>query len=221
MSAGATRALCTTAAARQLQAARFALPATSVQRRDAVLDFWFGAGAWRPQPDGAFGDVKSNFELWYGGSPELDAKIRAEFGSDVERAARGEYAGWVHESPESLLALIVLLDQFALNIYRDDKANGGGYPVSELAIPLAYTAIGRGWVERVAPAMRMFFTLPIMHSEKADDQAANMKRDPEDEFVLLHARAVLNHGRFPGRNEVLGRESDEAEKKYLAEGGVF
>ena len=116
------------------------------------------------------------------------------------------------------LALIILLDQFSMNIYRDQAQ---GYTASELAIPLAYTAIGRNWVEQVHPDMRMFFALPLSHSENIHDQAVAKNMDPSDDCVDSHFVTVREHGRFPGRNKCHGRDSNEKEQNYLDDGGVF
>ena len=227
--------VCATAAAKAVQAARWALPPPMLARRDAVLDFWFGVDTGRADDGTGTGAaaaaaaaprpaVVQNFDLWFGGSEATDKLIADTFRADVEAAARGEYRLWAHESPQSLLALIILLDQFPMNIYRDKPQ---GYEISEMAIPLAYTAIGRGWIDKVDPAMRMFFTLPLMHSEKIDDQVVSRLRgfdaeaDEESEFNKEHHHAVHNHGRFPGRNVVMSRESDAEELEYLKNGGAF
>ena len=105
-----------------------------------------------------------------------------------------------------------------MNIYRDQAA---GYEASELSIPLAYTAISRKWIEKVPEPARMFFTLPLMHSELIDDQVFNKNSSPNDEFVDVHYKAVADHGRFPGRNKAHGRESTEAELEYFKNGGEF
>jgi uncharacterized protein (DUF924 family) len=209
---------CTNAKALATQAARWALPAPVLARRDAVLDFWFQKGSWRPTEEAPRGKIENNFDLWYGGGEELDAKIAELFKDDVLKAVRGEYAAWAHEGPHSLLALIILLDQFPLNIFRDRPE---GFAASELAIPLAYTAIARKWVERVDGPAQVFFTLPLTHSEHVEDQANNLAREPDDCCTVEHADIVFKYGRFPGRNAMHGRESSEEEKEYLKNGGVF
>lgn len=200
------------AVATQLQ--RWALPPAMLQRRDAVLDFWFrpDKGDWRPSPESPLGAVTPNFDLWFGGAPDLDREITEKFKPDVEAAIRGQYNAWQHESPHSLLALIILLDQFSLNIYRDQPA---GYRASELAIPLAYMAECRQWTKQVNPHMAMFYLLPIMHSEKVDDQIYNVNRAPDDTFVKLHADVIFKFGRFVGRNACERRESTAEEKEHL------
>jgi uncharacterized protein (DUF924 family) len=213
-------AICKNPVATAIQKSRWALPPPMIERRNAVLDFWFGKDKWAPNPEtGALStEVKPNFELWFGGSPELDKEITEKFKADVEKAIRGEYHQWTHEGPYSLLALVILLDQYSLNIYRDLPE---GYRASEIAIPLAYTAIAREWIDKVPENCRMFFTLPLMHSELIDDQTFNKNRNPEDNFVDVHYKAVADHGRFPGRNKVFGRESTTAELEYFKNGGEF
>jgi uncharacterized protein (DUF924 family) len=202
------------------QKARWALAPESIERRNAVLDFWFGKDKWAPNPEtGALStEVKPNFDLWFGGGEELDKEISERFKADVEKAVRGEYHQWAFEGAYSMLALIILLDQYSLNIYRDLPE---GYHICQKAIPLAFTAIARGWVHHVPEQCRLFFTLPIEHSELIDDQAWNKTRDPVDEDVDAHYRAISEYGRFPGRNKVLGRESTEGEMEYFKNGGVF
>ena len=213
-------AICKTPAAQAIQRARWALSPEHIQRRDAVLDFWFGAGAWRPNPEtpDVLPEVKGNFGLWFGGGEAIDKEITDKFKTDVEKAIRGEYLSWQNESPHSLLALIILLDQFPMNIYRDKPE---GYLASELAIPLAYTALGRGWVEKVSKEMRIFFTLPLMHSELIDDQTVLKNMQPDDCCVEMHYKVVAAYGRLAGRNKVMGRKSTEEEEEYLKNDGVF
>ncbi len=213
-------AICKNPIAIATQKARWALTPESIERRNAVLDFWFGKDKWAPNPEtGALStEIKPNYDLWFGGGEELDKEISERFKADVEKAARGEYQQWTHESPYSLLALIILLDQFSLNIYRDLPE---GYRTSELAIPLAYTAIARNWLEKVPEPCRMFFTLPLMHSELIDDQAYSRNASPEDECGDNHYQTLAEHGRFPGRNKAHGRESTDGENEYLKNGGWF
>ena len=184
-------------------------------RAAAVLNFWFGDNLVDPKP---------NFELWYGGTPAIDADITAKFGADVEAAVAGKYNSWL-QTPHEALALVVLLDQFSLNVYRDQPK---GYDVSASAIPLSYTAIGRGFDQNMADSMRSFFWMPLMHSELLVDQDKCVeiyRKNNFDEtgtgFAVTHRDIVAKYGRFPGRNVVHGRKSTPEEEKYLADGGVF
>ncbi len=108
-----------------------------------------------------------------------------------------------------------------MNIYRDDPKS---FNTSESAIPLSYHAVSKGYDQDVPFLMRQFFFLPLMHSEKLVDQEESLKlfRDTGSyDYAQTHYDVVLKYGRFPGRNQVMGRTSTAAELEYLANGGVF
>ena len=190
--------------------------AEMLERRDAVLKYWYGT-----TDINADTKIEMNFELWFGGGPETDKAIVDQFKTDVEKAARGEYFSW-HNDPLSALALVILMDQFSLNIYRDQPQ---GFEVSARAIPLAYTIVGRGFDKQLPVLCRMFLYLPLEHSEEIVDQdvsvAWHKAGGVDPEYAVEHRDIVAKYGRFPGRNAVYGRESTAAEKEYLANGGVF
>jgi uncharacterized protein (DUF924 family) len=201
-----------------MQSATTALwAAASIPKRaQDVLNFWFPPGATSQQ----------EFALWYGGGAELDNKILREFGSDVEAAAAGSLDQWKSGGQWSCLALVILLDQFTLNIYRDQPKS---FQLNALAEPVANYALEQKYDVAVPPKHRQFFYLPFMHSESLDSQNRSVKlyealqKDGVDAlgFAILHRDIVAKHGRFPGRNKVLGRTSNAAELQYLAEGGEF
>jgi uncharacterized protein (DUF924 family) len=177
------------------------------ERAEAVLNFWFGS----------FTAPQANYDLWFGGSAEIDADVKTRFQDDVNRAEAGEYVSWLAE-PLTALALCITLDQFPLNIYRDQPK---GYELSASAIPYAYTAIGRGFDKVVDEKMKMFFYLPLMHSEHEVDQKRCVELMNGDSFAVDHQTVVSKYGRFPGRNHVMGRESTAEEQEYLKNGGAF
>lgn len=219
---------------------RAALPSRAI----ATLDFWFGhtwdevITSFHAKPICA-APIPQNFKLWFGGTPEIDSDIRAKFGSDVEAATRGDYlAAWTSDK-YSCLALIILLDQFALNIYRDDPKS---FNSSALAIPLTYKMVEAGWDRELPFAMQMFTYLPLEHSELLKDQEKSVELNAaavdalkaagaEESLIQMassvsgyaveHYDVVKKYGRFPGRNAVHGRLSTADELQYLADGGVF
>ena len=202
------------------QAARFKslVPPEQLLRRDAILDFWFGK-TWSDKA------ITPNFELWFGGTPEIDKSIVDNFAEDVILARDGKLRHWMTESAFSCLALIILLDQFALNVFRDKPE---GYQVSELAIPITYTAIARGYDKELGnDFFKMFMFLPLEHSELMQDQEKSMEMFATCESTDLlgyakeHRDVVEKYGRFPGRNICMGRESRPDEIEYLKNGGVF
>ena len=183
------------------------------QRYNAVLDYWFGPDRQNPKED---------YDLWYGGAPETDAYIKQEFGSELVAAEKGELDEWMGDK-FAAVAFIVVLDQFALNVYRDMPK---GFEVSATAIPRSYDAIARGYDKQIPKAMTGFVYMPLMHSEQLKDQEKCVQLFFEldgkgSEFAVEHRDIVKKYGRFPGRNVVHGRESTPEELEYLKNGGVF
>lgn len=192
-----------------------------------ILDYWFG----KPESTEAY--FKSRNELWFGGSEATDTYIREHFSKQVEAASRNEFRAWENE-PESCLALIILLDQFSMNLERDTRRC---YERSAQVLPVARFAIKEGFDQRVHFAMRPFFYLPFEHSELMTDQNQSivlfeklipafpsaLKGTAEYylDFAHQHRNVIEKYGRFPGRNEVFGRKSTVEEQKYLDEGGWF
>mgnify|MGYP001377400985 CR=1 FL=1 len=175
----------------------------------AVLEFWVGEVG----PKG-----------WYAGGESLDRMCRERFAA-VWDAAQGEgHLGWT-ATPSGMLALVILLDQFPRNMFR---GFGRAYASDALARTVAKKAIDLGWDLRAGEPERQFFYLPLMHSECLIDQERCVRlmneRLPETGADnLLHARAhrevIRRFGRFPHRNEELGRASTAEETAFLAGGG--
>lgn len=191
-----------------------------------VLEFWFG-----PAPEVTAAYLEPRTGLWFGGAPATDAEIRARFGDLVAAAARGEFAAWEADA-RRCLALIVLLDQFSLNLHRDDRR---GFDQSAMAIPIALRALERGLDRQVTPPERIFFYLPLEHAEDLDLQRrsvalfdAMLAELPPGErelmagfqrYAVLHLEVVERFGRFPDRNPLYGRPHTPEEAEYMARGG--
>ena len=176
-----------------------------IRPRD-VLDFWFNAGP----------------EKWFEKNDAFDAEIRDEFGDAVKSAAEGDYDDWATE-PESVLALVILLDQFTRNIYRDDHR---AWAADGKALELAREAIARRFDTTLPEAARRWLYMPFMHAEDLAAQEEGLKyfaerlHDAETmRFAELHADIIRRFGRFPHRNGVLGRVTTPAEQSFLDEGG--
>lgn len=173
-----------------------------------VLDFWFRELTPRQ---------------WFNeGGPELDALVRARFGSLVEQARRGAKDHWA-ASPRGRLALIIVLDQFPRHVYRGAPE---AYASDGTAQRLAREGIEARVDEQLNVAERQFFYLPLMHAEDRDVQAQSVERFTalRDEmeavlgFALGHRDIVARFGRFPHRNAILKRESTAEEAAFLASG---
>lgn len=194
----------------------------SLTRISTILDYWFADLNLTP----SYFDER--LRLWFEKSKDTDAYIKKNFEKDVEAAARGELSSW-EETPEGLLALIILLDQFSLNLYRgQDKA----YLQSQMAIRLSEKMIETGWVETLTPGEKLFVYLPFEHSEDmkyqrrsvelfrtmAEEAPLNLKNELDFfvDFAERHFRVVEKFGRFPNRNAAFSRESTPEEEEFLA-----
>lgn len=181
-----------------------------VQAED-ILDFWFEQA----------GPAK-----WYAKSDAFDADIRARFEEfSIGAAARIKRQGthkWL-EAPDSALALIIALDQFPRNMYRDNK---GAFAWDAYALSSSKNAIELGHDFKTGQDRRAFFYMPFMHAEDLamqDECVRLMDMRIDNEANLFHAKAhrklIADFGRFPHRNKILGRESTQAETEFLAQGG--
>ncbi|MGD0315635.1 MAG: DUF924 family protein [Xanthobacteraceae bacterium] len=171
-----------------------------------IVSFWRQAG-----PD-----------KWFEADEDFDRTIRSRFLAIHEVAARGELAAF-EERAEGALALLILLDQFPRNMFRNSAR---AFATDHLARTVADRALARGFDQEADTTMRPFFYLPFMHSELLADQDRCLQLyeafgDPEQlKFAVTHRDIIAKFGRFPHRNRVLGRETTPAEREFL-EGGGF
>lgn len=175
---------------------------------EQILNFWFNEVG----PD-----------RWYDSDPVLDAEISRRFGSMWDDAALGACGLWL-TSANGTLAYIILTDQFPRNMFRGQSK---AFETDKSARAAAKIAISRDWDMAISAQGREFFYTPLLHSENLVDQDRCVRlmltRLPGADSNLLHARVhreiVRRFGRFPYRNEALGRVSTEAEAKFLQDGG--
>jgi uncharacterized protein (DUF924 family) len=194
-----------------------AAAASMPERARALLDVWFG-----PPGDPL---REEHHEIWFKSTPEHDEMLRRLFLADYERAAAGALADW-EAAPDSALALVLLLDQIPRNIFR---ATPRAYATDPLARAVADRAMAHGFDMLVPPAWRIFFYMPLHHSENlADQQRATAlvarlphRGDPEHgenrRYGLPYVDVIERFGRFPHRNAILGRESTPEELAFIAE----
>ncbi|MGH6612471.1 MAG: DUF924 family protein [Burkholderiaceae bacterium] len=181
-----------------------------------ILDFWFGA-----PDDPEFGKTRP---LWFTKCDATDELIRQQFGSTVDAALNGELADWT-ATPRGKLALILVLDQFTRNMYRNTPRSFAGDPE---ALRLASSLVDRAEDRSLAPVERWFAYLPFEHSEFLNDQLESVRlferlaREGLDEplpWATKHFDVIKRFGRFPHRNEILGRESTAEEIEFLKQQG--
>jgi uncharacterized protein (DUF924 family) len=154
--------------------------------------------------------------------PAIDRHIAERFGKVREQVLATKAAGW-RDSPETLAAAIILLDQFSRNIFRG-KARA--FEADALALELCKLALDRGWVDEVPKPLPSFMLMPLQHSEDLGDQERSVAefsgRDPQNHrFAILHRDQIRRFGRFPGRNRALGRVSTPEERDAIERGVTF
>ncbi len=185
---------------------------------DRVLTYWFGRNA---------EERATKRKLWFGGGPEVDTEVRTQFGTLVEQARAGELARWA-ETPRGALAWLILVDQFSRNIYRD---RADAFTCDPQA--LAWTRANLAKFSNLSAAEQMFALLPFEHAEDLEAQKEGMVQltklalreggasdqlKQAIEFGRKHLDVIARFGRFPHRNQVLGRTSTPEELEYLAYG---
>jgi len=172
-----------------------------------ILDFWFKESL----PEELFRQKNS-----------FDKKIRDKFFNDYEKAILNEYDDWQDE-PRSCLALIILLDQFSRNLFRN---NMKAFAQDHKCRLIVNEAIDRGDLEKLDVNEKLFFLLPLLHSEEISDHTyvhnlsnAHLKKHPQ--IVLIksswkdHTDVIKKFKRYPHRNKVLERQSTPEEIEFL------
>jgi uncharacterized protein (DUF924 family) len=173
---------------------------------DDVLDFWF---------------VAHGPEDWWKKDESFDDRIRDRFLGTYRQAMACELWRW-RESPGGRLAEIIVLDQFPRNMFREDPQSFAG---DALALALSQEAVRAGALEALPIERKPFLILPYMHSESlaVHDEAIRLFDRPGLEYNLdfeqRHRDIILRFGRYPHRNEVLGRKSTPEELDFLEEPG--
>ena len=192
---------------------------------DNVIEFWFADAS--NSPENAF----SRKPFWYDGGKIIDQKIRKTFLGEVRSACDGELSHWVNTA-RGALALIIILDQFTRNVFRNTPQ---AYSGDELALNILNTSIKRGYDIVLSPASTIWLYHPFHHSEKVEEQDHGLEllnslkeRSPKAwhdyieksiEGWTRHHRIISQFGRFPHRNHILKRESTSEEKIFLKQNG--
>jgi uncharacterized protein (DUF924 family) len=182
-------------------------------RAEEVLEFWFGR-----EGEPGYGEFR---EAWFRKDPAFDASVTGRFADLYEEAAAGDLDGW-REDARSCLALVIVLDQFPRNMFRGD---GRTHAADGMALESSKYAVEHA-LDRELPAFqRMFLYMPFMHSENGEDQRRSVElfelladepgAPDVTSYAAGHREIVERFGRFPHRNEILGRESTPEEAAFL------
>lgn len=171
-----------------------------------VLQFWF---------------EELSPKQWWLKDDQLDSLIGHRFGDIHHQAHQCELFSW-RQSAQGRLAEVIVLDQFSRNMYRDTPRS---FASDNLALALAQEAIAVGADKELEQAERTFLYMPFMHSESknihtiADQLFKANGNEDNHRFELRHKEIIDRFGRYPHRNEILGRASTDEEREFLTQPG--
>ena len=190
-----------------------------------VLDFWFADTLTNPD------SLAGRRAIWFMGGPDIDQLITEKFGTLPDAALAGELQHWATDA-RNTLALVLVLDQFPRNIYRNTAL---AYHYDAAGLELALKIIDQGLNSDLHPIEQSFLFLPLQHSEAIVEQTRAVQlyetlaaQSPNSylestknslDYAKRHCDIIRRFGRFPHRNAILGRDSTEAEIEFLASGG--
>jgi uncharacterized protein (DUF924 family) len=190
-------------------------------RIEAILSFWF------KEQELSAPQIDRRMDIWFGDDPVLDLEIEKEFSNEIEAASDGKLDHWAVD-PYGRLALIILIDQFRRNIYRNSAE---AFSKDKLALRLCVEGAMEKTDKGLTPIQRVFFYMPLQHAESSKVQAKSVElydrlaetvsaTDRETfltvaQFAELHKDIVDQFGRFPHRNKLLNRENTAEEAEYL------
>ena len=175
------------------------MPPDLSHRAEMLLNFWFA-----PERESERDRFRN---IWFQATAEFDAALAEHFRADYDRAAAGVYGPW-RAAPQTCLALILLLDQLPRNLFRNP--------------PRAYAT---GYDQAEVPVRRWFLYMPFQHSESLSDQQTALRLyaslpEHADKAAAIaaarrHHQIIARFGRFPHRNDILGRPSTPEEQDFL------
>ena len=183
-----------------------------MSRVNQIFDFWFNVD-------------ELSYEkpplIWFITNAQFDKALRTRFQTDYKLAVDGKLNHW-QTSPESCLALILLLDQFPRNFFRGQRQ---AFATDSRALAIAKHAVAKGFDRQLSYVKRWFVYLPFEHSENLDDQRRSvelfqqLREDPQSSqpiaFAIRHLEIIERFGRFPHRNHILGRTTTPEEAEFL------
>ena len=190
-----------------------------MRQAEEVLEFWFG--------DDPAKALERRGKVWFSGGEEFDRDVRERFGTLVDAARAGLCDGWA-EGARSRLALIIVLDQFPRNIYRNSAL---AFASDAKALALAEGGLAAGMRRELGWIETLFFALPLQHAEDLARQKRCLAIGQElalegpaelkqflrmgVDYARRHLDVIARFGRFPHRNAVLGRQTTAEEQGYL------
>jgi len=178
-----------------------------------ILQFWFNSS----DPD----HMATHREEWWIKSDDFDREIANDFGDLYEQARSGKLNDW-KETPLGCVGLILLLDQCPRNMFRNTPK---AFATDEQARQVTHHALDRSFDAALPLGAQVFLYMPLEHSEDIDDQNASVTLigalgdGDYTSFALQHRDIIERFGRFPHRNDILGRPSTPEELAFLEQPG--
>ena len=185
---------------------------------EEILTFWFG----EVQDEQSYFEERS--KLWFARNPAFDLEIVRCFETDHDLATQGQLRAW-RQTPRGGVALILVLDQFPRNMFRNDPR---AFATDQMAQGVAEDMISAGFDRQLRLVERYFVYMPLMHSERPEhqqrsvtlfQQLAARHEYLDTSYAVRHRDVIERFGRFPHRNAVLGRASTPAELEFLKQPG--
>jgi uncharacterized protein (DUF924 family) len=192
---------------------------------EQVIEFWFGTDINDPNL------AKCQSPIWWQKNSQTDALIRQKFADGLQGLIEGDYVRWL-DSPMGRLAAIIVADQFSRNMYRDTAR---AFSQDELALGWCLDGIGMHQDVELPYICRVFFYMPLEHAESLAMQDLSVKKFSElaqlagsknddtflgfEDFAERHRAVIQQFGRYPHRNNILGRDTTAAEQIYLDQPG--
>ena len=167
-----------------------------------IIDFWFA-------------DVNKPF--WFNSTKKFDNQLYKDYHSFYIAASNGKLSSW-QQQPFGALALVIILDQFPLNMFRGKPES---FTTEAMSLEFAKQAISQGFDADLTNEQKMFLYMPYMHSEDLADQEQSLIMFNQDglennyKYAQHHYEIIKQFGRFPHRNIILGRKSSAEELEYL------
>lgn len=193
-------------------------------KQEEILRFWFGEDSLHPL---------ANQQKWFSKDPAFDMLVTEKFGAMLADAETGAFDDWP-KSKNGSIAAILLCDQFPRHVFRDEPR---ALAFDERALRAAQIAIAHGFDKTMSHVERCFLYLPYEHSERLEDQQravelfselARHAHEAEGRFIasaldyaIRHHEIISRYGRFPHRNQILGRASTKDEQRFLRQPGAF
>ncbi len=190
-----------------------------------IVEFWLGSADLQPE------EARRRGSMWFGADAEVDRRIRESFSSVPSDTAAGLHDDWRNHA-RAALAGIVALDQFPRNLYR---GSARAFAFDDIALDWSLSLYDSVLFEQLGWMSKVFALMPLQHSEELTIQELSVRRFAElaaqaigeyreilngtAQYAEIHRDIVARFGRFPHRNRALGRESTDAERRFLDDGG--